>query len=208
MKRVLAILIAIGIIIGVLVVLKETSLEVKIATPQIDSGNHEIYIDELNLPLIELDTFHPILTKNKQVCDTLKLIYEPLFDLNEKNKLEPKLATEWYEKDELTWIIKLNTKAKWHDGKPFSAEDVIFTYQTILKNESVYRENIKNIIAIEKIDENAIQIRLAERDKKILYQLIFPIISKHYLQGDLIEKEKILQAIGTGPYQYHSISED
>lgn len=208
MKRILFSLIAIGIVIGILVVLKEANLNAKIELPKNDSGDNEIYINELNLPLIELDTFHPLLTQNKQVSNTLKLIYEPLFDFNEKNKLEPRLAVEWFEKDELTWIIKLNSEAEWHDGVNFSAEDVIFTYETILKEESVYRENIKNIISIEKIDSNAIQIHLVKRDKKILYQLVFPIIPKHYLKGEWISEDKILQAIGTGPYRFASISDD
>jgi len=208
LKRVLAFLVAIGVIIGVFVVLKEANSTTKIDKPLEESGDNEIYIDELNLPLVELDTMNPLLTKNKQVSDTLKLIYEPLFDLDEKNKLEPRLATEWHEKDELTWIIKLNTKAKWHNGKSFSADDVMFTYQTILQNESVYKENIKNIFSLEKIDENAIQIQLIGKDKYFLYQLIFPIIPKHYFENDLLNETKLLQPNGTGPYQYHTISED
>ena len=208
MKRVLLCLIAIGVVIGILVVLKEARLNTMVEIPTNASGDNEIYIDELNLPLIELDIFHPLLTKNKQVSDTLKLIYEPLFDLNEKNKLEPKLAVEWFEKDELTWIIKLNSEVKWHDGNEFTAEDVVFTYETILNDESVYRENIKNILSIEKIDKNAIQINLSQKDNLLFYQLVFPIIPKHYLKGDWISEDKLLQAIGTGPYEVLEVSDD
>ena len=208
MKRIFMLLIVIGVSIGVLVTLKANFLNNSVEEI-IEEVGPEIYIDELNLPLIEVDTLNPILTKNKQISDILKLIYEPLFDFNEKNELEPKLANEWNEKDNNTWIIKLNDLATWHNDKYFSADDVIFTYESILESEnSVYKENIKNIISIEKVDDNAIQINLAEADKLFLYKLTFPIIPKYYFKDDLSNEYKAIRAVGTGPYKYNSISED
>lgn len=210
MKRTLAVLIIIGIIIGSVVTLKEHSLNKKQEVFENISGDNEIYVDELNLPLIEEDSLNPILTHNKQVSDVLKLIYEPLFDFDEKNKIVPKLASEWFERDDLTWIIKLNSKASWHSGKSFSAEDVVFTYQSILnsENNSVYQDNIKNITSIDKLDENSIQIHLAKKDEKLIYKLVFPIIPRYYFIDDLSDSIKTIQAVGTGPYKYDSITED
>lgn len=201
-------LIAIGIAIGVFVSLRNIFLN-RPTEEIVEVLEEEIYIDELNLPLIEVDTLNPILTKNKQVADVLKLIYEPLFDLNEVNELEPKLANEWNEKDSNTWIIKLNSLVTWHSDKYFSADDVIFTYNAILTSkDSVYKENIKNIISMEKLDDNAIQINLAEEDKLLLYKLTFPIIPEYYFKDDLYNEWKAIRAVGTGPYQYNSMSED
>lgn len=200
----------IGVLIGTLVVIKERSLGTKEITVEEPSGEHEVYVAELNLPLIEEDTLNPILTQNKQVADVLKLIYEPLFDWNEENRLEATLASEWYEKDELTWMIKLNSLAKWHSGRAFTADDVVFTFQTILKeeNHSVYRENLKNVVAIEKLSENVVQIQLIARDKEFPNQLVFPIIPRYYWEGDLVNSLKGIKAVGTGPYCYEALSGD
>lgn len=208
MKRVLAFLIVIGIMIGAFIVFQEANANKKTENVETNIEEKEVYIDELNLPLIEVDTLNPILTKNKQVSDVLKLIYEPLFDFDEENRLEAKLALEWYAKDDLTWIIKLNPNIKWHSGEAFTADDVIFTYQTILNEESVYKENIKNITSIEKIDTNAIQIQLASRQENLQYQLVFPIIPRYYFENDLRREGKSFFAMGTGPYKYEGISED
>lgn len=208
MKRFFAFLIVIGIAIGLVVFWKNTKKEENNQNIEIESGEKEVYIGELNLPLIAMDTVNPILTKNKQVSDVMKLIYEPLWDWNEKNQLEPVLVSEWYEKDDLTWILKLNTNARWHDGSFLKAEDVIFTYQTILKEDSVYHENIRNITAIEKIDTNAIQIRLATKDKNLMYLLTFPIISYDFFEKDLKKENTVFQEMGTGPYCLKSISKE
>ena len=200
MRKFLLPLITIGIFIGVTFSLKDifTNDVIKEVNNEIE---HEVYIDELNLPIIEIDTMNPILTKNKQLSDVLKLIYEPLFDFDEKNKLVPKLATEWNEKDDKTWIIKLNKLASWHSGKEFSAEDIIFTYNEINKSEdSIYKENIKNISSIEKLDEHTIQVNLLEKDRFVLYKLIFPILPKGYFDNS--PDSEVLN--GTGPYKYDS----
>lgn len=207
MKRFFAFLIVIGVAIGMFVVWQNGKKE-EIVNIEMESEEKEVYIGELNLPLIALDTVNPLLTQNKQVSDILKLIYEPLWDWNEKNQLESVLATEWYEKDELTWIVKLNTTARWHDGSFLKPEDVIFTYHTILKEDSVYQENVKNITAMEKIDANAIQIKLAAEDKNLIYQLTFPIISQNFFEKDLKKETTLFQEMGTGPYLLESISEE
>ena len=209
MRKLLLPLIIIGVLIGSLFTLKDY-----FTNQQKDEEVHKIiedekYIDNLNLPLIEVDTLNPILTKNKQVADILKLIYEPLIDFDENNKLVPVLALEWNEKNELTWIIKLNKFARWHNGKEFSAEDVIFTYNSILQMEdSTYKDNIKNIISIEKIDTNTIQINLTKKDEYLLYKLTFPIISKNYYYNNLYNEIINNSPVGTGPYKYESTSED
>lgn len=210
MRKFLLPLIIVGVLIGGLSTIKDILANREVNEEVINEVVAEVYIDELNLPLIEVDTLNPLLTHNKQVADILKLIYEPLFDFNEENKIEPILASNWSEKDDLTWLVKVNKNANWHGGKPFIVEDVIFTYNAIQKTEnSVYKENIKNIISIEKLDEDTIQINLSSKDKLLPYKLTFPIIPKYYFDLSLNNEEKNSKPIGTGPYKYDSkISEN
>ena len=50
-------------------------------------------------------------------------------------KPQPNLAQSWDNPDPQTWIFKLREGVTFHDGTPLTADDVVFTYQTILKPE-------------------------------------------------------------------------
>ena len=209
MKRILALLIVIGVFIGIFITLRAKFSELDSEVISEVVTENEVYVDSLNLPLIEVDSLNPLLTQNKQVSDILKLVYEPLFDFDEKNRIEAKLASAWSEKDGLTWIIKLNDKASWHSSKDLLADDIIFTYNAIKKSaNSVYKENIKNILSIEKLEEKAIQINLSTEDKFLMYKLTFPIIPKYYFEGDLENEIKNINMVGTGPYKMENSSDE
>ena len=53
--------------------------------------------------------------------------YEPLLRRDREMKLEPGLATEWKQTDPTTWRFKLRQGVKFHDGTPFTADDVVFS---------------------------------------------------------------------------------
>src|SRR3989440_8474403 len=54
-------------------------------------------------------------------------MYEPLVRRNREMKLEPGLATEWARIEPTVWRFKLRQGVKFHDGSPFSADDVVFS---------------------------------------------------------------------------------
>ncbi|KAI9881877.1 MAG: hypothetical protein M1823_006410, partial [Watsoniomyces obsoletus] len=55
-------------------------------------------------------------------------IYESLLRYDDKLKPMPSLAESWeVSGDEKTYTFKLKPNVKWHDGKPFTADDVVFT---------------------------------------------------------------------------------
>lgn len=188
-----------------------------IRTSVLNNENEEVkevvvdntYIGELLLPLIEIDTLNPILTNNKQVSDTLKLVYEPLFDFDNKNHLVSALGLDYMEKDEHTWIVTLRKDVSWHSGKVFSADDVIFTINSIKANpQSIYTTNLKNVNYAEKTDDYSVAIYLNERDMNFAYKLTFPIIPDYYFRDSLSDTEKCSRPVGTGPYKYVSSDDD
>src|SRR5436853_293395 len=55
-------------------------------------------------------------------------MYEPLLRWDRQMKLSPGLATEWKQTDSTIWRFKLRQGVKFHDGTPFTADDVVFSY--------------------------------------------------------------------------------
>lgn len=210
LKKVFLFLISVSLLLGLFLGVREYMLNKESSENVMNQDNiNENYIGELKLPLIEVDTLNPLFTKNRQVADTLNLIYEPLIAYDSSNKLLPKLSTEWAQKDELTWIIKLRENVKWHSDKDFTADDVLFTINTISQNqESIYYQNVSNFENVEKISNNSITITLKVKDDYLPYKLIFPIIPKYYLFEDVNNTEKFKRPVGTGAYKFVEISDD
>ncbi len=77
---------------------------------------------EIKLGIAEFDTMNPLLSKNKQVQEITKIIYEPLFQLASDYKLEKCLAKDWAKTAENKYLIKIDTSIKWSDGNNLSVE--------------------------------------------------------------------------------------
>src|SRR6266436_8512879 len=78
-------------------------------------------------------------------------MYEPLLRRNRELKLEPALATEWSNVEPAIWRFKLRQGIEFHDGTPFTADDVVFSAQraiapgTDLAGQSAIVNRVKNV---------------------------------------------------------------
>ena len=157
---------------------------------------------EIKLGIAEFDTINPLLSKNKQVQEITKIIYEPLFQLTSEYKLEKCLAKDWAKTSENKYLIKIDTSIKWSDGNSLSADDVIFTIENLSKIDSIYSENLKHITEVNKVDDNTIRIILDQEIPFFEYNLIFPIMSKKNYEGqDFVYGSSNNAPIGTGKYK-------
>ncbi|HZW48050.1 MAG TPA: ABC transporter substrate-binding protein, partial [Microvirga sp.] len=66
--------------------------------------------------------------QDKQVEDH---IFERLVALDHNSRPVPALATSWRPVNDNTWEFQLRRDVKWHDGKPFTADDVVFTFNRL-----------------------------------------------------------------------------
>ena len=55
--------------------------------------------------------------------------WDSIINSRDGGKLEPALASSWKALDDKTWEFKLRTDIKWQDGTPFSADDIVFSFQ-------------------------------------------------------------------------------
>ncbi len=122
-------------------------------------------ITDLRLGIADFDTINPLISKNKNVKEISKLIFDSLITISNDYKLEYVLASEISKTDNLTYIIKLKENIKWQDGSDFNAQDVKFTIDTIKNQSSIYSSNLENVVGLEIIDNYTIKLMLSRRNR-------------------------------------------
>ncbi len=162
-------------------------------------------ITELELGVASFDSINPILSKNKNIQDISKIIFEPLITLTPDYKAEGCLAKEWAKQNETTYIIKLREDKKWSDGEQFTAEDVRYTIDRLKDSETIYSSNVQNVTKVEVVDDATIRIILSQEVPFFEYNLTFPVLSSKYY----IDKEFIpdIVPVGTGMYKVSEVQE-
>ena len=162
-------------------------------------------VKEITLGVASFDSINPILSKNKNVQDISKIIFEPLMTLTKDYKLEPCLAKEWAKQNETTYIIKLRDDKKWSDGQKFTADDVKFTIDRLKDSDTIYSANVQHVTTVEVVDEITIRITLDQEILFFEYNLTFPILSSKYYS----DKEFIadIVPVGTGMYKVNEVQE-
>ena len=71
-----------------------------------------------------MDPHYQILHPNEMVA---RHVFEPLVFMDERMRLQPGLATSWEPQGETAWVFALREGVRWHDGSPFTADDVVAT---------------------------------------------------------------------------------
>jgi peptide/nickel transport system substrate-binding protein len=166
----------------------------------------------LNLYITEPDTLNPIITGNANIRDMSDLIFEPLIKLDKTQKPVPALAKKWdVSSDGLTWTFYMREGVNWHDGIPFTAEDVEFTFSTILNHNlnSIYKSKLQNITTFAAIDRNTFRIILKRPNSFTPELMTFPIIAKHSFAGEnIINASANMSPNGTGPFKFRSYNKN
>lgn len=163
---------------------------------------------KLTLGISDLDTINPIITKNKNVQNITKLIYEPLINITEDGKAEGCLAEEWATTDSKTYIIKLKSGIKWTDGTMLSSNDVKYTIDKLKETDkSVYAEGVKYVKEVDIIDNTTIRIILSREVPFFQYYLNFPILSSNYYgEEDFWKTKKNKAPITTGRFKISEVT--
>ncbi|MBR3162865.1 MAG: hypothetical protein IKF17_02025 [Clostridia bacterium] len=157
---------------------------------------------EIRVAVAGLDNINPILSKNKNVQDVSKLIYEPLVNITQDFKAEPCLAVEWAKTDGNSYIIKLREDVNWANGEKFTSQDVRFTIDKLKEVESIYSYNVQYVTGVDEVDEHTIKIKLDREIPFFEYNLTFPIMSKTYYDGENFSNtEKNKAPVGTGIFK-------
>jgi peptide/nickel transport system substrate-binding protein len=142
-------------------------------------------------------------------------MYEPLVGRGKKLELVPLLATTWKQTAPTVWRFTLRKDVKFHDGTPFTADDVIFSYERAKADGSDMKTYVGPIKEIKKIDDLTIDIVTGE-PFPILPDTInqWYMMSKSWCEKNNAvgpvdvrkgkENAATLKANGTGPFMLKS----
>jgi peptide/nickel transport system substrate-binding protein len=150
-----------------------------------------------------------------------QVVYEYLFYNNlQTGEFIPWLAESYqYSPDYTSLSVKLRDGVTWNDGQPFTADDVVFTYDLLKNNTGMVwaEETNNNVASVEKIDNLNVRFNLKMPNPHFhLIREAFPavgiwggitILPKHVWQGQDPLKFKASPPVGTGPYKLQDASQ-
>ena len=138
-------------------------------------------------------------------------LYEGLLVRHPDMTLAPALAAEWSRTAADVWRFRLREGVTFHDGAPFTADDVLASFERITQDQSAYRASMATIREIRRIHDFEIDVVTKQPDPMLDQGLpAFLIMSKRWLEAN--NTEHVLRgtnaatyansnANGTGPFR-------
>ena len=178
--------------------------------------------------------FNPIFYEESYEANILSFTHNALFAQNNELEFEPSLAKDWELNDDQTELtVYLEEGVKWHDGEELTAEDVVFTFQSIADPDYVaaggvrtyYVDQLKGYEAynsgetdefegVVAVDDYTVVFKWDEPNVTPEYLANYDIIPKHVFEDipvkDMPEAEESTQpgkVIGTGPFKFTEMVE-
>ncbi|HYZ62342.1 MAG TPA: ABC transporter substrate-binding protein [Acetobacteraceae bacterium] len=137
-------------------------------------------------------------------------IYGALVDFDEHGRMLPDLATSWTSDGGNIWRFTLRRGVTFHDGTPFTADDVVFSFKrvpNVPNNPAPYSGQLLGVEDVRKVDDFTVDI-VTEGYLPLLPPQIakLAIVSKRAAEGKSTEDfNQGTAAIGTGPYRFVSV---
>lgn len=135
-------------------------------------------------------------------------IYEGLLRYDQKLQPMPQLAKSWeVSEDGLTYTFHLHDNVKWHDGKPFTSADVVFSADVFLRETHArLRTSLEHVESITAPDDTTVIFKLKEPFGPFLGIFeagTMPMVPKHIYEGTEYKSNPANNTpIGTGPFKF------
>jgi peptide/nickel transport system substrate-binding protein len=136
-------------------------------------------------------------------------VFGRLVDRDAEARIRPDLAESWRLVSDTEWEFKLRRDVTWHDGRPFTAEDVLFTLQrapNVPNSPGGFGAVLRSVKSATALDPWTLRITTHEPNPVLLPELgsVF-VVSRHAGEGATTEDYNAGRAaIGTGPYRVAS----
>ncbi|SMR71424.1 microcin C transport system substrate-binding protein [Marinobacterium sediminicola] len=151
------------------------------------------------------DSLNPFIIKGT-VADGTSLIYDTLLGraLDEPFSLYGLLAEHLRVADDRSWIeFDLRPEARFSDGQPVTAQDVVFTFNTLLeKGSPFFKSYYAGINEIKALSDRSVRFEFSGSTNRELPLIVgeIPILPRHYWQNRDFESPSLEVPVGSGPY--------
>lgn len=158
---------------------------------------------------------NPLLsTYNDVDRDLVALIYNGLTAVDEHGQIMPDLADTWdISTDDLSYTFHLRKDVRWHDGAPFTADDVVFTIDVLRAPDFQGQPELAQLwrtVKVERSDSYTVRFTLAEPFAPFLSYTTIGLLPAHLLKDVpvklLSEHSFNLQPVGTGPFKLGEVT--
>ncbi len=161
-------------------------------------------------------TLNPLLAQNQGERDLASVLFDGLTRVDGSGIPQPVLAKEWRVSDDgLDYTFQLRRDAKWHDGKPITAHDVLFTIRLIQDPDFPGDQDLARFwraVVPGATDDWTVTFHLLQPFAPFPNYAAVPILPKHLLAGTLardLAGEPFSKApVGSGPFQFESLDSD
>src|SRR5512146_2761614 len=202
-----------GLVVGILLLGEQPQAVVSpMTTPEPVKGG--VYTEALVGSLLRLN---PLLNfYNSPDRDVSRLIFSGLVRFDSSGAPQPDLAeTMGFSQDGTIYNVTLRKDAKWHDGQPVTANDVIFTVDLLRKGSDIVPVDLQDFwkdVEVVRLNDKVLQFRLPEPFAPFPDYLGFGVLPKHLLDGktidQMIDLNFNIQPVGTGPYRFDRLVVD
>jgi peptide/nickel transport system substrate-binding protein len=193
----------------------------KIVTPTPDPNKISKGGTVIESSFSDAEILNPILSTDNASSHVEEMLFNGLTQISPEDlSVLPELAERWeISDDSKTFTFYLRKDVTWHDGEPFTAKDVKFTFDTILNSDvnSPRRADLADVLTPEQIvvlDDYTIQFQLNQVDASFLVSKTgYGILPEHIL-GSLTPQEfntaefNTLAPVGTGPFMFREWVKD
>jgi len=152
------------------------------------------------------DSFNPFIIKGRSAAG-IGLVYDTLMVSSDDEPFSMYcLLCETIEvpKDRSWIIFNLNPKARWHDGKPVTVDDVIWSFNTLFeKGSPFFRFYYGNVSKVEKVGERGVKFSFKPGENRELPLILgqLTVLPKHYWKSRDFTKSTLEPPLGSGPYR-------
>jgi peptide/nickel transport system substrate-binding protein len=159
-------------------------------------------------------SLNPAITTSGGVHTASEIFYNGLVALDESGQPVPELAEEWeISEDGRVYTFTLRDDVTWHDGEPFTSEDVVFSFEEVLLENHARTKASRGPAraASEAPDDTTVVFTFDEPYGPLLQQLNVteaPIVPEHVFAGtDVLENPANTAPVGTGPFAFEAYEE-
>lgn len=109
--------------------------------------------------------------------------------------------------EDRSWVaFTLRPNARWHDGKPVTVDDVIFTFHTLTESHPFYRSYYAAVDKVEADGDRRVRFTFKPGNNRELPLIVgqLPVLPKHYWEGKEFQATTLTPPLGSGPYRIGS----